>query len=523
MIARLLRLKLLLLGNLFRRSTWQVVGIVFGLLYGMGITALAVLLLAGLRFSSVGFARPIVVIAGSVVVLGFLVVPLIVGVDDMLDPRKFALFGIERSRLAVSLAVAALIGIPAIVIVLVSLATIITWSRNPGTTLVALLAVPLTVAICVLLGRISAAAAGLLLSTRRARDATTAIAVLGLVTVSPIVVVIANARFGEAAGRAAGTLATVLGFTPLGASWAAPASIAAGDPAGLLQLVIAAASVALLWRAWRALVALTLVTPARQGRLQSYAGLGWFERLPARPGWAVAARSLTYWSRDVRYRLAVAMVPITPVVIVVVLLAVGVPVPVLALLPVPVMALFLGWTGHNDVAYDNTAVWLHIASGIRGSADRLGRAVPVLAVGAPVIVIGSLIAAAVNGRPAVALAEIGVSGCLLLAGVGFSFVSSARFPYPVPRPGDSPFQQPNATSALTAAVQSITFFAEIAVAAPALILGVVGLVTGGTGWFAASFAVGLLLGAAAFLLGLRFGGRTFERRGPEMLAAALRV
>ena len=46
-------------------------------------------------------------------------------------------------------------------------------------------------------------------------------------------------------------------------------------------------------------------------------------------------------------------------------------------------ACFLGWSLHNDVAYDRTAIWLHVASGVRGVADRVGRLVPVLIVGIP--------------------------------------------------------------------------------------------------------------------------------------------
>ena len=54
----------------------------------------------------------------------------------------------------------------------------------------------------------------------------------------------------------------------------------------------------------------------------------------------------------------------------------------------PIVCLFLGWTVHNDVAYDNTAFWLHVASDVDGRADRLGRLAPPLAIGLPVAVIG---------------------------------------------------------------------------------------------------------------------------------------
>jgi ABC-2 type transport system permease protein len=521
-VEQLLRLKLQLLANIFRRSQWQVVGIVVGLLYGAAITVLAVVALIGLRFAPAAVAFPVVVIGGSVTVLGFLVVPLLLGVDDTLDPRRFALFGVERDRLAFALAVAALVGIPAVVITLVALATVVTWSNSFGAFVVALLAAPVTVVLCVLLARISAAGAGLLLSTRRSREAITAILVVGVVLVSPLLVLLSNLRYGSAGPRAAAAVADVLAWTPIGASWAAPGTVARGSGAGLLQLLEAIATVGLLWLAWRALVAKTLVTPARQGRVQSYPGLGWFARVPARPGWAIAARSLTYWARDVRYRVSVLVVPITPVVILLVLAFVGVPGRLLALLPVPIIALFLGWFSHNDIAYDSTAIWLHVAAGVRGSDDRLGRLLPVLVVGGPVILIGSVVCALIFGDPLASLGLIGVSGCLFLSGMGLGAVSSARLPYPVPQPGTSPFQQPNTTSALTAAVQSLTFLGQFLPATPAVVFAVLGLL-GSDGWFVASLVAGLLLGGVVFVGGLRLGARVFERRGPEILASAMRM
>ena len=236
----------------------------------------------------------------------------------------------------------------------------------------------------------------------------------------------------------------------------------------------------------------------------------------------MAARSLTYWGRDPRYRLAAVMLPVTPILIVVPLLVAGLPGRPLALVPVPVLALFLGWMGHNDTAFDGTAVWLHVASGVRGRSDRLGRAAPVLLVGVPLVVAGSFIADAVYGQASAVLPLLGVSLCLLLSGMGLGFVSSALFPYPAPRPGDSPFQHPNTTSGVAVAVQSVTFLVQFAIAAPAALLGLRCLTTGDrTG--SASFAVGLVLGVLVFIGGLLLGGRVFRRRGPEILAAALRV
>jgi ABC-2 type transport system permease protein len=201
---------------------------------------------------------------------------------------------------------------------------------------------------------------------------------------------------------------------------------------------------------------------------------------------------------------------------------VGLPGRWLALLPVPIVALFLGWVSHNDIAYDSTAIWLHVAAHTRGVADRLGRLVPVLAVGTPVLIAGSIIAGALFGDLTAGFGELGVSGCLFLTGMGLGSVSSARLPYPVPQPGTSPFQQPNASSGLTAAVQSLTFLGQFLPAVPAIVFALLGVLDG-DGWFLASLGAGLGIGALVFAMGLQLGARVFERRGPEILASAVRM
>lgn len=522
MTRRLVVLKLRLLANQLRRSPWQVVGLVLLLLYGLGITGIVVLLLITLRLAPIELARNVVVLGGSLAVAGFTVVPLLVGVDDTLDPRRFALFGMDRTRLALGLAVAAVVGVPGAALSLMAFATVATWSRTPAAALTALVCAPLGVLVCVLAGRCAAALAGSLLATRRTRETVSALGVVALVLLGPAVVLLSNVEAGPEALARVGAVVAVLSWTPLGAAWAAPASVAAGSAAGLAQLLIAAATVAVLVLAWRALVDRAVSSPARTARPQVVAGLGWFGRLPSTPLGAVAARSTTYWARDVRYRVSALIVPITPVALVLVLSLVDVPTATLALIPVPVVALFAGWSMHDDIAYDHTAVWLHVAAGVRGTADRLGRIAPVLAVGLPLIVVASFVSGAVAGRPALALGLIGVGVCLFLSGLGFGAVTSALLPYPVPRPGASPFQQPNSAGGVAALVQSVLFLAQLVVSAPAIALGFAG-VQGGTGWLWASLAVGLVVGVLVLALGTVVGGRAFERRGPEILAAALRA
>ncbi len=523
MVAQFLGLKLRLLANLFRRSPWQVVGIVLGLIYGLGIALWLVVGLAALRFAPVDLARAAVVVAGSVIVLGFLVLPLLFGVDDVLDPRRFSLFGIPNRRLAGALAVSALVGVPSLVICVVAAAQIVTWSRGFAAVSFAVAAALLIVATCLLGARVTTSVAAFLLATRRARETTGLIALIAIVSVSPVVVLLTNVDWQRNGLAIVRSLAKVLGWTPLGAAWAAPADAAAGEFGGaFLKLLVACAFVGLLWLVWQALVAWMLTTGQREPGVRDYSGLGWFSRMPATPAGAIAARSITYWLRDARYRVALVIVPIVPTVMILILLVGGVPGRFLVLLPVPIMCFFLAWsTVHNDVAYDNSAIWLHVVASTPGWADRVGRLIPALALGILVIGVGAPVCAMIAGDWSMLPSLIGVSGCVLLCGLGLSSIMSVRFPYPTVRPGDSPFTQPQSSATAATWMQSLTVLAIIALVTPSVILAFLGLEFGAL-WHFASLGAGIVIGLAVLVIGIAWGGRMFESRGPELLAFALR-
>lgn len=522
MVAQFLGLKLRLLANTFRRSPWQIVGIVIAMIYGFGAAAVAVLGLAGLRLADVDVARSVVVVFGSIVVLGFLLVPLAFGVDDTLDPRRFSLFGLPTSRLASLLLLTALVSVPSVVIMVVALTQVITWSRGALPTFLALVGAVVIVATCVLGARVTTSLAAFLLATRRAREVSGLVALIALVCLSPAVAILATVDWANQGLAVLGRIADVASWTPLGAVWASPADAANGNAGdGILKLSIAVVFVGVLWVTWRSLVGAMLVSPEREGHSRNYRGLGWFDRIPTSPVGVVAARSLTYWARDPRYRSQLVIIPLLPIILVIVFLVVGVYWRNLALLPLPIMCLFLSWLVHNDVAFDNTAIWLHVASNTSGFADRVGRIVPVLLLGVPLIVIGAPISAALYGDSSVILSMVGVCSCILFAGLGFASAISARFPYPVVRPGDSPFSQPQASGGSASFLQGLAFFATTALTAPALLLGLFGLADHGS-LPMLSLIVGLGTGLAVLALGVWGGAKIFERRGPELLAFTLR-
>lgn len=520
MVAQFLRLKLTLLGNTFRRNPWRVAGMVILLAYALGLTILATVGLVTLRSWTPDVARPVVIVFGSLVVLGFLLLPLVFGADDPLDPRRFTLFGLTTPRIAIDLAVAALVSVPTVVVAVFSIAQIVTWSRDGGTTLLAVLAALIIVPTCVLGARVSTLVASLWLGARRVREAAGVTLLALFAILGTLLAVLASLDWESHGLPIIRRIAAVVTWTPLGAAWSIPADAATGRGEAGAKIAIALVFLLALAAAWYLLVARAVAAPTRTPVARRYSGLGWFGRLPATPGGVIAARSLSYWGRDARYRVALAVVPVVPVLMIAALWIGGVPLAIVAWIPVPVMALFLGWSIHNDVALDSTAFWEHVSASTSGTSDRFGRTVPVLFVGIPLVLVGGVVTSLVLGDWSTLPAIIGLSACVLLVGLGISSVVSAAFPYPAVLPGDSPFAQPQAAGNTGAVVQAASFFLTALSAAPAVYFVWLGA-TDSPSWYWLACGYGLVVGALFFVIGVRWGGWIVSRRGPELLAFTL--
>ncbi|MFZ2963685.1 MAG: hypothetical protein WA006_03255, partial [Rhodoglobus sp.] len=429
--------------------------------------------------------------------------------------------GLPAGRLAVGLAAAAFVGVPVVMVTMVAVAQVVTWARGPVPLLLAIVSAVVIVPTCVLAARVSSGIAASLLATRRARDATGIVLWFVLALLAPLAAVIATVDWESRALPVLRRLTAVLAWTPLGAAWAVPGDAATGDlDTALAKLAIAVGFLVVLAAAWRAIVGMALTRQDREVEARRYSGLGWFERLSATPRAVIAARSLSYWARDRRYRVALAAIPALPIVMVAVLFVAGVPATAIAWVPVPVMCLFLGWLVHNDLAHDSTAFWLHVSSDTRGADDRWGRLVPPLFIGLPLAILGSIVTAVVVGDWPMLPGLIGLSVCVLLAGLGVSSVTSAAFPYPAVHPGDSPFAQPQAVGNGAAVVQAFALITTLLAAAPVVLLVVLGMLLSAV-WFVAALGAGLVIGVLALVIGVRTGASIVTRRAPELLAFTL--
>jgi ABC-2 type transport system permease protein len=517
--AHVLRLRLALLAAALRGSPSRVAVRVLAL---AALAAVVVAVCAGtltLVDASAPVAYAVLVLAGSAIALSFAVGPVVAGAADPLDPRRFAVLGMQPRPLAWMLAGASFVSVPVAAVLAFDVCAAVVWSAHGVPWPVSALTAILHVATCVAFARLSMAFGAAVLRTRRTRELT-GLFVLGIVVVLvPVAVFLSSLEWGGRVPSALGAAAEVLGRTPIGAAAALPGALALDDGgAAWLSAIVALATLALAGAAWGFVVERALTTVENPAAANGRGGLGWFAMVPGTPVGVIAARGLVYWLRDSRYIVNVVVIPVAGLLPTVPLLVAGVPGPIVALVPVPIIALFFGWLPHNDVAYDSSAVWIHIASGVRGLADRIGRLVPVLFIALPVLAIAIPVATALYGRWAVLPAIAGVAASLFLTGLGLSSVASVAAPYAVSRPGDSPFQQPQRADSTGVAAQAVVMLGTIVLSAPALWLGWLSLAD--VSHAVPALWTGLGIGVAVLVAGVALGSWIFERRGERIMAFA---
>ena len=514
MVAHVLRLRLaLLIGAVNARPV-----VVVRRLAAFGVLAVAVaaVCVAFVRLDRVPDeeAATLTVVGGALLIAGFLLIPLFTGADDPLDPRRFVTTGAEPRTIAWTVAAVSPVGVPGLVVLSIAAAMAVAATSHGAPVWQAVLGTALIVATAVLASRCAMAVSAVALRDRRSPQLT------GLMVTAAGVVVIPVAAFAfslEWSGGLPSPLteaAQVLAITPFGA---APAIAVRTGGSLIASLLVAGGTIVVLGAMWYLLVQLMMTRTERPVPVRERRGLGWFAVMPGLPGGAIAARSIVYWFGDARYLANVIVVPIASVLIVTPLLVVGVPLQTVALIPPPILALFLGWLVHNDLAYDSTGVWLHISAGVRGLADRIGRLVPILMVGIPLLALLITGSVWVHGRWAVLPALIGVCVSLFAAGLGLGSISSVASPYAVSRPGEGPFEQPQRTGG--GMTQALVLFGAILLSAPALWWGWLCL-NGDEGAAWSSFWSGIGVGLGVMIVGVAVGGALFERRTGRIMEFA---
>ena len=524
MVARLLGLRLALLGAAFRGRPLEVVRrIALGLLAVAVAVAVAWLpeIVTGADVDSAFSVKDLgaidTLLSAAVAAIALLVP--IFSNRRHLEPRQFGQVPETPGTVATALLLSTVLSWPGLLLVLWLVALAVLRPEHHGSWWALALAALLVLLLAVCGARVTSALSKLLVP-RRAGGTLRAIGVLVLVAALPVGVFAVAEALRTPGSTMTADAAEVLGWTPFGAPFAGVELAAEGDLAGaLIRFAIALLAVIALILAWYPLVRASLERIERPvDSASARDGLGWFERVPARPAPVIGARALSYWTRDPRYRIALVAIPIAPIVMVLALLVAGVRPEAAALVPVPVILLLLGWALHNDVSLDSTAIWLHAASGTRGRDDRLGRLLPVLLIGLPIVLIGSSLSVTIAGDWRMLPAVLGMNLAVLLVSCAVSSVFSARMPYPATRPGDSPFAQPSVSGSGAGLAQTLSMFVTLLLAVPAVWASVAAIaeLSFGMNFFALVFGAGY--GIAVLAGGVLLGGWIFERSAPELLA-----
>ena len=516
MVALLLRLRFRVLATTLARSPLQLVGVILG-----GLQAIPVLLICAGGIVALGSfpaqtVRSTMVVAGTALVVGWLVVPIVVsGVELTLDPHKLAPFPLRPRTVMTAQLLVGFTWVPGAVTTVLALGSAAAYRSTPGVLPIALGSGALGAVTAVAGSRMSATLTGNLISDRSRRVRVAVVTALAGVLLGPVALAI---LVGVRSGSGLDAAAEVLAWSPVGAVWAIPGDLALGRTgAAGWSALIALAALAGVLVAWRAALGASLRHRGGGTSRRVAAGrLGFFRVVPGTPAGAVAARSLGYWFRDPRYLRQLTIVPIMPALMLLWGAVTGVE--GVGVAAGPVVAGLLPLAVFGGLSFDGTAYAAHLAAGLSGRADRIGRTAALLVIALPATVAVQLIVVAVQARWDSLPALFGMSSGVLLTALGVVAVSSALLVVPVPRAGRNPFSGA-AGAGMTSILGSYAVTgATIALATPELLLGILAVLlrSAALGW--AALLVGTLLGVAVLVLGIRIGGGLLDRRGPELLA-----
>ncbi|MFF7204606.1 transporter [Streptomyces sp. NPDC008141] len=431
------RLKLSLLRNGLRQSSTRTAAFVASLVVTLLLAAGQLLGLILLRGTD--HAASLVVLLTAVLALGWAVMPLFFpSGDETLDPTRLVMLPLRPQPLVFALLAASLVGIGPLFTVCLVVGSAIALAHGAFAVLVAVVAVPLALLVCVALARTVAAGNIRLLTSRKGRD----LALLsGLVIAVGIQVVNFGAqRLGESGGLSAlDPAAGIVGWIPPASAIAAIGSASDGSyVVALEQLALSVVALfVLLWSWQRSLTKLmtapdgsTLAAASEPTRKESSTGL--HRLLPEGRTSTVMQRSLRYVWRDPKTKAAWVTA-----------LAIGLIVPVFNALQGTGSLYFacfaagmLGIQMYNQFGQDTSAFWMvaqTISSTKDAYAELRARALALLLVTLPYTVLVTVLTAALLGNWRALPEVMGLSFALLGAMLATGAVSSARFPYSIPQ------------------------------------------------------------------------------------------
>ncbi|RQX14491.1 ABC transporter permease [Micromonospora ureilytica] len=537
------RLKLRVMGNNFRGQGWRIAMFVGGALLGLWFAASGFFLFAAPGLTGNGtYAVLIAAAGGGLLVLGWLLLPLVFfGVDETLDPARFALLPLPRRTLVTGLFAAALISVPVLAVLIASFGLVLTaWSLGGWSAgLVAVVGVLAGLLLCVAASRAVTSAFATMLRSRRVRDLAAVLLAVTAALIGPLQV------FGLAALREADWtrltgVATVIGWTPLGAPWTVGIDVAQGRvwaaPVKLLITVVALGAL-LAW--WSRSIESAMVGAASAGKApvrRGVAGGAVAQLFPRVVGWAhrdrfgaLVAREARYWWRDARRRanlITIAVVGIfVPVMINVtggdfaamgdegLTAAASDSSPVVVTISMLFVGVLAAVTLANQFGFDGSAYAANVVAGVPGRVELRARMTAFSLYVLPMLGVVAVVLSVLLGRPGWIGLTIGSLVATYGAGLAVNSLVSVLGAYSLPETSN-PFAM-NSGAGLAKGLLTLLAMLASAVAAVPMVVAAALL---GDAWLWLALPVGAAYGLGAALLGAYLAGDVLDRRQPELLA-----
>ncbi|HEY2791265.1 MAG TPA: ABC transporter permease [Micromonosporaceae bacterium] len=518
------RMKLRIIGNVLGGDGRMRLTFIGSCVFGVIFAAIGALSFLGLAAASPRRALAATGLIGGVIVLGWLLLPtLYFGVDETLDPARFALLPLSKRRIAAGMAAAALVGIPPFATSVVFLGAAISATIRGGAAagLAALLGVALTLIVCITGSRALTSALAGALRSRRIRDIGTVVVALIAVSFGPLQIVASHLLFARDVTPVL-RVVRIIGWTPLAAGFVAPYDVIDGHPLiAAARLGVLAATVPLLVWLWSATFEGAMVGTVSAGRAAGRVTRGgavasliprWLRGPHVGAFQAIVTRELRYWIRDNRRRIALISAALS-----------GITLPLIWALQsqqfggrgLTYSSSFSAWiaglTMFQIFSMDGTAYASHLLAGVPARIDVRARVTAWSIVMLPILAVLGAGIAMLRGSPSqlpeaygTMLATFGVA-----VGASISLAVDGAFPMPDSR---NPFAMRTGSgsgkSLMMLAVMGATVTGSVPLYIAVYVLPV---------WVA--LPLGAAWCVAALYLGTTIAARRLDGRGPEMLLA----
>ncbi|MFF2846951.1 transporter [Streptomyces sp. NPDC058001] len=518
----MVRLKLSLLRNGLRQSSGRRAAYIASVVVVLLFAALQLLGLIALRGNE--HAATVCVLLVALLAVGWAFMPLFFASgDETLDATRLVMLPLRPRPLVRALLVSSLVGIGPLFTLCLAVGSVIAVARGVAGLTVGVIAVALTLLVCVALARAMAAANTRLLTSRRGRD----LAVLSglVIAVGAQLVNFGAQSLGSSGGLSKlDPVAAVLDWIPPAAAIGAVHAASEGDlGVALARLALTAAALVALLYGWQQSLTKLMVS-ADGSTLQGAGGsrdkggrsTGLGRLLPSGRTGTVMERSLRYVWRDPKTKAAW-----------VTSLAIGLIVPVFNALQGTGSLYFacfaagmLGIQMYNQFGQDTSAFWmvaLTISSPRDAYVELRGRALALLVITLPYATLVTVVTTALLGDWGALPEVLGLSFALLGAMLATGAWSSARFPYSIPQEGYKNVAPGQAGLAWIAIFGGMV--AAALLCAPVLAFTMWLHLSGADEWTWLLLPLGAGYGALITLLGLRMAAPRTAHRLPEILYA----